>query len=48
MKEFAAAIEEEIDNLTFRFDGDVIKGSCTPSELDLDDDDVIDVLIANV
>ena len=48
MTEFATEISEEIDNLTFRFDGEVIKGTSTPSELDLDDDDVIDVLKANL
>ncbi|CAD5114672.1 DgyrCDS3719 [Dimorphilus gyrociliatus] len=47
MKEFATALEADITHLSFRFDGDVIKSTCTPSELDLDDDDVIDVIKSN-
>lgn len=30
-------------NLTFRFDGDVLKGDETPEELDLEGEEVIDV-----
>ena len=42
MTAFAAALEVPVKKIKFTFDGDPISPESTPSDLDLENDDIID------
>lgn len=47
MTAFAAILEVPVNQLQFTFDGDPISADQTPSDLDMDDDDIIDARLLN-